>query len=90
MDLDQTRSANPTHIYKNAQGKETECIIPFSSDIKFNAFIRNMSSGTEGGAEGGLTIFLKGAPDRVTKRCTKILIGGEEVDFTEEHQAAVE
>jgi magnesium-transporting ATPase (P-type) len=90
MDLNETRKANPTHVYKNSSGKDTECIIPFSSDIKFNAFIRNMSGSTEGGAEGGLTIFLKGAPDRVTKRCSKILINGEEVDFNEEHQAAVE
>ena len=43
MDLDETRKQFPTHEYKNDAGKNTECLIPFSSDIKFNAFIRDMS-----------------------------------------------
>jgi len=51
MDLNETRGKFPTHIYKNDSGKDTECIIPFSSDIKFNAFIRDMSGTTAGGAD---------------------------------------
>jgi len=35
-------------------------------------------------------IFLKGAPERVTNRCTKILINGKEEEFTEAHQKNVE
>lgn len=83
MDLDETRGKYPTHIYKNDAGKDTECIIPFSSDIKFNAFIRDMSGSTEGG-DSNLTIFLKGAPERILTRCSKILVNGEEIDFTDE------
>ena len=84
MDLDKTRGAHPTHIYKNEAGKDTECLIPFSSDIKFNAFIRDMSGTTAGGVDSQLTVFLKGAPERILTRCSKILINGEEVDFTDE------
>lgn len=84
MDLDQTRAKFPTHSFKNDAGKETECLIPFSSDIKFNAFIRDMSKSTEGGADANLSTFLKGAPERVLTRCSKILINGQEQDFTPE------
>ena len=84
MDLNETRKAHPTHIYKNEAGKDTECLIPFSSDIKFNAFIRDMSSQTAGGSDSQLTVFLKGAPERILTRCAKILIKGEEQDFTDE------
>ena len=69
-DLDQHRSKYPTHKYLNAD-KEVECLIPFSSDIKFNCFIRDMK-------DDGLSIFLKGAPERVLKRCSKILVNGQE------------
>jgi len=79
MDLDAARAKMPTHKYTSTAGKETECLIPFSSDIKFNAFIRDTS------ADGGnLQVFLKGAPERVLNRCSKILLNGEEVDFTDD------
>jgi len=84
MDLNKTRASMPTHIYKNEAGKDTECLIPFSSDIKFNAFIRDMSGSTAGGGDSNLSLFFKGAPERVLTRCSKILIGGEEVEFTDE------
>jgi len=41
-DLEETRSKFPTHTYSKA-GKNVECAIPFSSDIKFNLFIRDMA-----------------------------------------------
>jgi len=84
QDLNDTRAKYPTHVY-TANGKETECKIDFSSDIKFNAFIRDMSA-DEG---GNLQIVLKGAPERVLNRCTKILLNGEEVDFTDDLKAEV-
>lgn len=60
-----------------------ECTIPFSSDIKFNLFIRDLKKEDKNPArkEDNLVVVLKGAPDRVIKRCTKILINGEERDF---------
>lgn len=84
MDVDKTRAQFPTHIYKNDAGKDTECLIPFSSDIKFNAFIRDMSGSTAGGVDSNLCLFFKGAPERVLTRCSKILLNGEEVEFTDE------
>ena len=83
-DLDATRSQFPTHKFKLDSGKETECLIPFSSDIKFNLFIRDMSSNTEDSTNNNLTVYMKGAPERILNRCSKILIEGEEVEFTEE------
>lgn len=85
MDLNETRSRYPTHSYKNSAGKETECLIPFSSDIKFNCFIRDMNKEVTNPttADDNLCVFLKGAPERILTRCSKILINGEEVDFSE-------
>jgi len=92
MDLDQTRGKFPVHKCKNSAGKETECLIPFSSDIKFNAFIRDMNPAVEKPTkiEDNLCIYLKGAPDRVLKRCNKILINGEEVEMTDQHRKDIE
>jgi len=78
MDLDKTRAEHPTHVFKNEAGKDTECVIPFSSDIKFNAFIRDMSKSGTASPDSDLSLFLKGAPDRILNRCSKILINGEE------------
>jgi len=84
MDLDATRAAAPTHVYQSSAGKDTECLIPFSSDIKFNMFIRDMKN--EG---GGLCTYMKGAPERILTRCSKILINGEEQEFTDELRTEV-
>lgn len=78
MPLEATRAKYPTHKYKE-NNKEVECLIPFSSDIKFNAFIRDM--GADG---GGLAVYMKGAPERILTRCSKLLVDGQEVPFTEE------
>jgi magnesium-transporting ATPase (P-type) len=75
IDLNETRAKYPTHNFKTENGKETECLIPFSSDIKFNMFIRDMSKCDDGGANN-LSSYLKGAPERVLNRCSKILING--------------
>jgi len=77
--LEETRKDYPTHKYTITDSKkEVDCAIPFSSDIKFNMFIRDMSK--DG---GNLTIYMKGAPERILSRCSKILINGQEVDFDE-------
>ena len=87
MDLNKTRAQFPTHVITAENGKQTECLIPFSSDIKFNMFIRDMSKNENG--DKNLTTYLKGAPERVLGRCSKILIGGQEVEFTDELKAEV-
>jgi sodium/potassium-transporting ATPase subunit alpha len=84
MSLTDTRAANPTHSYRNDAGKDTEVIIPFNSEFKFNLFVRDL-----GAEKGGLTVFMKGAPERILSRCDKILLGGQEVAFTDDLRAEV-
>ena len=80
MDLNETRSQFPTYSYKNESGKTTECLIPFSSDIKFNLFIRDMAKNSDPENQN-LCIFMTGAPERILTRCSKILINGREEEF---------
>lgn len=83
LDLDSTRKKYPVHVFED-NGKDTECMIPFSSQIKFNCFIRDMS------ADGGnLRVYLKGAPERVVERCNKIMTEDGIVDFSETHKKEV-
>jgi len=83
FDLDETRGKFPTHVSTDAKGKANECMIPFSSDIKFNLFVRDMQKSEEAGNQN-LTVYMKGAPERILVRCSKILINNEEADFTDE------
>jgi len=85
MDLDQTREKYPTYKYMQ-NGKEIQCLIPFSSDIKFNLFIRDMNPEVKKptNIDDNLSVFMKGAPERILSRCSRILVNGEEVPFTEE------
>jgi sodium/potassium-transporting ATPase subunit alpha len=86
MDLNATRAKQPVHVFKSAAGKETEAKIPFSSEWKFNLFIRDMAPGNQNPATAAenLTLYMKGAPERMIARCSKILIDGAEVDFSDE------
>ena len=85
MDLEQWRSDYPIHSYtKPGATQNTQCSIPFSSDIKFNLFIRNMSKDGK-----HLRVYLKGAPERVITRCSKVLIGGQEKDFSGDYRKEV-
>jgi sodium/potassium-transporting ATPase subunit alpha len=83
MDLDKTRASFPTHNSKDDKGKENACLIPFSSEIKFNLFIRDMATSDEAD-NNNLCVYMKGAPERILVRCSKILINGQEAEFTQE------
>ena len=75
--VDEIREAYPIIKY----GKDEKIAqIPFSSDIKFNCLIRdaNPKNRSPESAKENITLFLKGAPDRVIKRCSKILVKGKE------------
>ena len=63
MSLTETRRSSPTHVFKNDAGKDTEVIIPFNSEFKFNLFVRDL-----GAEKGGLSVFMKGAPERILNR----------------------
>lgn len=85
MSLEPARQKYPTHKYTITDSKkEVDCAIPFSSDIKFNLFIRDMSADGE-----NLSVYMKGAPERILSRCSKILVNGQEVDFDENLKAEV-
>jgi|GEM_PF-3407507 len=84
FDLEETRNKYPTHNYQKA-GKNIECAIPFSSDIKFNAFIRDMGKmESNEPLDKGLWVIIKGAPERIIGRCSKFLNNGEEIEFTDD------
>lgn len=59
--------------------------IPFSSDIKFNCLIRdaNTSEQNPTSVKDNITVYLKGAPDRVINRCSHVLVNGQEVPIDE-------
>jgi sodium/potassium-transporting ATPase subunit alpha len=93
--LTELREKFPVHQYvipaKNLDDKDETvvCNIPFSSFLKFNLMVRDMSNNTEAknDSEKHLMIVMKGAPERIIGRCSKILIkGSEEEEFTESHQ----
>lgn len=86
MDLNETRAKYPVHIFKNAADKDTEAKIPFNSEWKFNLFIRDMAPGNRNptNADENLCLFMKGAPERMIARCSKVLINGKDVEFTDE------
>ncbi|MBE5816970.1 MAG: cation-translocating P-type ATPase [Clostridiales bacterium] len=55
--------------------------VPFDSMRKMMTTVHNYG--------GELVQFTKGAPDEILKRCSRIIINGEEVDLTEELRAEV-
>jgi sodium/potassium-transporting ATPase subunit alpha len=62
-----------------------EALIPFNSEIKFNMYIRDMNKDNKNPTtkEDNLCLIMKGAPERILSRCSKILIDGEEKPFAE-------
>ena len=75
-DINEARAKYPTFSYIAADGNQTEALIPFSSEIKFNMFIRDMNTNNKRptNAKENMTVFMKGAPERILSRCSKILI----------------
>jgi sodium/potassium-transporting ATPase subunit alpha len=84
-DINEWRDTYPTFTFKrNPDDKdESLALIPFSSEIKFNLFIKDMNPNVKHPKDkkDGLCIMMKGAPERILNRCSKILVKGEERDF---------
>jgi len=89
-DIEEARANYPTFAYEQ-EGKIVESLIPFSSEIKFNLFVRDMNVDEPNptNLDDGLWVFMKGAPERILNRCSKILINGEERDFDEYYRKEV-
>ncbi|TYZ57510.1 hypothetical protein PybrP1_004353 [[Pythium] brassicae (nom. inval.)] len=60
--------------------------IPFNSKNKFQISIHKQ----ENDASKPSLLVMKGAPERITARCSKVLVDGEEVDLTPERLAEIE
>jgi magnesium-transporting ATPase (P-type) len=91
MDIEETRAAYPiAHYQKN--DKKVDAKIPFSSETKFNLFVRdlNMNVLHPTNENDNMIVVMKGAPERIINRCSKILVKGQEVEFNEFHKADVE
>jgi sodium/potassium-transporting ATPase subunit alpha len=90
FDIEEYRKQYPTFSYEQ-DGKTVEALIPFSSEIKFNMFIRDMNHKETNpkSKSDNMVVYLKGAPDRIFSRCNKILLKGEERDFDEAAYAEV-
>ncbi|KXN70492.1 hypothetical protein CONCODRAFT_70599 [Conidiobolus coronatus NRRL 28638] len=56
--------------------------IPFNSDNKWAMSVNMVSH-----ESGDLTLYLKGAPERVLRLCSTILLNNQAVELTEEHKA---
>jgi sodium/potassium-transporting ATPase subunit alpha len=92
LPLEATRAKFPTFSYTSTvDDKLSECFIPFNSEIKFNLYIRDMNKAEKHPKtkEDNLMLIMKGAPERILKRCGKILINGEEREFDQYWQAQV-
>lgn len=87
--LDQYRAAFPTLL----DPKQNEYAIPFNSSIKFNLMIRDANKAVTQprSAADNVTVYLKGAPEKVLKRCSRVLMRGNDgelfdVDFDKQMQ----
>lgn len=72
-----------------------KCEIPFNSAIKFNLSIRDFRGADESEGFGmvghrNLTVFMKGAPERIITRCSRILINGTEHEITDGHRQIID
>lgn len=58
--------------------KENEYAIPFNSSIKFNCMIRDNALGNNNPATAAenMSVYLKGAPEKVLKRCNHVMLRG--------------
>jgi sodium/potassium-transporting ATPase subunit alpha len=81
-DIEEYRKEHPVFSYQH-EGKIVEALIPFSSEIKFNMFVRDMKQSDKNptNKKDNLVVFMKGAPERILRRCSKILLKGEEREF---------
>lgn len=89
--LNDIRKAFPPVIC--GEGEDTKAAeIPFSSEIKFNMLIRDANPEVRSAedAANNITIYIKGAPERILTRCSKIIEKGEELVFDEFQKSKVD
>jgi len=81
-DLTSIRKFYPIHSYKKQDDQgdviSIDCEIPFNSLDKYNLMIRDLSNDK---GEHSFLLIMKGAPERIWGRCSKILINGDEQEI---------
>jgi sodium/potassium-transporting ATPase subunit alpha len=79
-DIDEWRNKNPD-VFK----------IPFNSANKYQVHIHQQEeyANPDGSNSGARVMLMKGAPERVLKRCTKVQVGNKVVDLSEEERANI-
>jgi sodium/potassium-transporting ATPase subunit alpha len=70
--------------YRNVRRKV--CEIPFNSTNKYQVSIHE--KGNDKDVPGNFVLVMKGAPERILERCSSILIGGENLQMTDEWKDA--
>lgn len=83
-DLTKTRETYPVHTYKekddSGEVSNINCEIPFNSFKKYNLMIRDVSYDK---SKNSFMVIMKGAPERIWGRCSKIMVNGESRDINE-------
>ena len=83
-DITEIRDKYPIHSYKTKEdnGEETTVNweIPFNSFKKYNLIIRDLSVDK---SNDSFMLIMKGAPERIWGRCSKILVHGEPREITD-------
>ncbi|GMI61139.1 hypothetical protein ScalyP_jg7148 [Parmales sp. scaly parma] len=84
--LAQSECTDPTtlenDIIHTRSSNPTIFVIPFNSKNKYQVHVHDCK-------QGGLTVEMKGAPERILDRCESILIDGKVVAMTDELRATV-
>jgi len=75
------RAEYPIHSIEGADGKKKDITIPFNSTNKFAAYIRRSPKQGE-----GFLLAIKGAPERIEKRCSRYILNGKEFPIDENFQ----
>lgn len=83
-DLNECRNTYPIHSYKlkDEMGEVTNinCEIPFNSFKKYNLIIRDLAADK---SDNSFMVIMKGAPERIWGRCSKIYVNGEVREITD-------
>lgn len=84
LDLTENREKYPTYSYKDkdksGEVSNVDCEIPFNSFKKYNLMIRDLSADK---SKNSFLLIMKGAPERIWGRCSKILVNNEPRDITD-------
>ena len=78
-------------VFSGEGEDKNPAMIPFSSEIKFNLIIRDMNTKLRQAdvPADNICVYIKGAPDKVLLRCSKVLVRGEELPYDEAAKSAV-